>query len=110
MNPLSTVIVLVLATALIVIGWRTRNEQDPTNFYPWEDGPSKFQLKEVKGWNNMHGIMWMIYGALIIIGWGLDYLFFNQVGRIGIAIIVAALGGFAVVVLVHHICVKKYYK
>ncbi len=110
MNPLSTIIVIALSVALIVTGWRTRSEKDPTGFYPWQDPPGRFQLTDVKGWNNFHGIMWMVYGALIIVGWGLDFLFFNHVGRIGLAIIAAAIGGFGCLMIAHAFCERKYYK
>ena len=66
---ISGVIYGFVALILIGIGISQLKSERPVGFYTGEKPPSEDEISDVKQWNRKHGIMWIIYGVIIVISW-----------------------------------------
>ena len=62
-------IVLYGFCALIMIGigvaqWKGKS---PAGFYSGVEPPKAEELTDLKAWNRKHGLMWLIYGAILFL-------------------------------------------
>ena len=105
------VIYLVVAAIMVGIGISQLKSLSPVGFYTGERPPKEDELTDVQVWNKKHGMMWMIYGIIIISsyfgGLGLGYLTGDS-----ILFIIPLCGGTIVPIIVmcwyHHKLIKKY--
>ena len=58
----------VCALIMFGIGIFQLSSKTPVAFYTGEKAPEADTLKDVSAWNKKHGIMWIIYGVIIVIG------------------------------------------
>ena len=65
------VIYIIVAMIMIGIGISQLKSQKPVGFYSGEQPPSENQLTDVHSWNKQHGFMWLLYGFIIMISWGI---------------------------------------
>ena len=66
-NIIGLVIYLLVAMIMVGIGVSQFRSKKPVGFYSGEQPPKEDELSDGKGWNQRHGIMWIIYGAVIMI-------------------------------------------
>lgn len=64
---ISFVIYMITAIIMISIGISQLRSHEPVGFYTGEQPPKEYELSDVHTWNKKHGIMWIIYGIVIII-------------------------------------------
>lgn len=103
------VIYAFVAIIMIGIGVSQLKSKTPVAFYSGEKPPKEETLTDVKAWNKKHGMMWVIYGVIML----LSYL-------VGIPIIdsvicvIPMVGGTIIPIIVmtwyHHQLCKKYMK
>lgn len=53
---------------MIGIGIFQLRSKKPATFYTGEKGPKPEELSDMKAWNRKHGMMWIIYGIIILLG------------------------------------------
>lgn len=63
------VIYLLMALIMIGIGLLQSKSQIPVGFYSGERSPSQEELTDVVSWNKKHGMMWVLYGIIIILSY-----------------------------------------
>lgn len=56
-----------VAAIMFGIGLSQYKSRTPVGFYSGINPPLKEKIKDITGWNHKHGMMWMIYGILIMI-------------------------------------------
>ena len=60
------------AIIFIVLGVIQYKSKKPSGFYTGEQfNPS--EISDIGAWNHRHGIMWILYGSLFPILWGLSF-------------------------------------
>jgi len=59
----------VCALTAILIGIWQYKSKTPAGFYTFEKPLTEDDVSDVKMWNRKHGVMFMLYGAVILISW-----------------------------------------
>lgn len=102
-------IFIIVALLMIGIGVSQLRSQKPVGFYSGEQPPKEEELKDVPAWNVRHGLMWLIYGIIIIISYFAWFLIGDSVWCI-----IPVCGGLIVPIVVmiwyHHRLIKRYKK
>lgn len=87
-NMIGAVIISVVALIMFLIGvsqWRTKEK--PVGFYNVIDPPKKEEIIDCIAWNRKHGMIWIIYGICIELGFWIGFLmpveFFQMFFMIG---------------------------
>ncbi len=62
-------IVFIVAIIMIGIGLSQYKSKKPVGFFSGEQPPAEEELSDVLSWNKKHGIMWIIYGLMILISY-----------------------------------------
>lgn len=98
-----------VAIFVIGIGVMQIRSKHPVGFYTGENPPKDQEITDVKCWNLKHGRMWIIYGLVIIVSYGISCFLKNDVYR------VALMGGGVILPLpiligYHHYLIKCYHK
>lgn len=63
------IVFMCLAALLMVgIGVSQIKSRKPVGFYTGVRPPDEKELRDVEAWNKKHGIMWILYGVVIIGG------------------------------------------
>lgn len=60
---ISTVILLVSAAPIIIIGIVQYRSKDPVGFWSGKKPPQRAAITDVKAYNRKHGLMWIFFGA-----------------------------------------------
>ena len=69
------VIISIVAGIMIIIGLsQISKKENPVGFYNVIDPPKKEEISDVIQWNKKHGIIWIIYGICIELGFWLGYV------------------------------------
>ena len=69
------VIISIVAGIMIIIGLsQISNKENPVGFYNVIDPPKKEEISDVVQWNKKHGIIWIVYGLCIELGFWLGYV------------------------------------
>ena len=106
---LTLAIGLLVAAVMVGIGIYQVKSRNPVTFYTGEKAPAAYELTDVHGWNKAHGLMWLIYGGIIALG-------FISASCISYTIlcIIPIFGSICipvpVMILTHHKLIKKYKK
>lgn len=66
---LTLVIYGIVSLIMVGIGISQLRSTKPVGFYSGEKAPREDEIKDVKAWNKKHGMMWLIYGIIIMISW-----------------------------------------
>ncbi len=98
-----------VALMMIIIGIVQYKSQKPTGFYTGETPPKAEQLTDVTAWNHRHGMMWIIYGVVIIVSFFAGILIPHEVVSALLPIVIL-LGALPVMILYHHKLKHKYFK
>ena len=74
------VIITIVALIMVIIGVSQYGKKDvPVGFYNLIDPPRKEDISDIIKWNKKHGIIWIIYGMCIEVGFLLGYVMPNEV-------------------------------
>lgn len=77
-NVIGAVIFAIVALIMILIGVYQLNYKTPVGFYSGKTPPKSDEITDVKGWNVRHGIMWIIYGMIMLLGYCIGLLVGNE--------------------------------
>ena len=98
-----------VALIMIAIGIMQYKSKKPTGFYTGETPPKEEQLTDVTAWNHRHGMMWIIYGIVIIVSFLFGLLIPHEVLSALLPVVII-LGALPVMILYHHKLKKQYFK
>lgn len=73
-NIIGLVIYLAVAGFMIGIGISQLRSKKPVAFYSGEKPPKEEELSDVKAWNQKHGRMWVLYGLIILVSYGIGVI------------------------------------
>ena len=105
---ISGVIYFLVALVMFGIGISQLKSKDPVGFYSGEKPPEKEQLSDVTAWNKKHGTMWVAYGCCILCSW-ISSAFIRDSLYSVIPLALGVLAPIVLMVICHHILVKKYF-
>lgn len=98
---------LITAAIMIGIGISQLRSSLPVGFYSGEQPPGEDELTDVQAWNKKHGMMWLIYGIIIIISYFAGYIMGDS-----ILCIIPFCGGLIIPVIFmiwyHHQLIREY--
>ena len=104
---MTLVIFLIVAGMMIGIGISQLRSTSPVGFYSGEKPPAENELTDVQAWNKKHGMMWLVYGIIIIISYFVGYIMGHT-----ILCLIPFCGGLIVPVIImiwyHHRLIRKY--
>lgn len=104
---MTLVIFLIVAGLMIGIGISQLRSTSPVGFYSGEKPPAENELTDVQAWNKKHGMMWLVYGIIIIISYFVGYIMGDT-----ILCLIPFCGGLIVPVIImiwyHHRLIRKY--
>lgn len=103
------VIYLLVALVMVSIGVSQLKSKTPAAFYSGEKPLDPKELSDVSMWNRKHGMMWIIYGIIIMLS-GLAGSF--PASKDSLWCLIPMLGGvlvpLAVMVWYHHRLIREY--
>lgn len=112
MNPemiIGLVIITFVAGVMVVIGLcQLLKKDEPVGFYNVIEPPRKEEISDVIQWNKKHGIIWIVYGICIELGFWLAYLMPNEILEM-----VFMMGGILIplpFMVIRHRMLEKEYK
>lgn len=102
------VIISFVTAIMIIIGLVQFNKkEEPVGFYNVIDPPKKEEITDVLLWNKKHGVIWIIYGICIELGFWMGIVMPNEVLEI-----VFTLGGviipLPIMILRHNMLEREY--
>ena len=62
-----SVILLISAAPIIVIGIVQYRSKDPVGFWSGKKPPKREQITDVQAYNRKHGLMWIVYGVGLLL-------------------------------------------
>lgn len=65
-SVISLVIYFIVTLIMFGIGITQLRSEKPVAFYSGEKPPAEQELTDIKSWNQKHGRMWILYGAVIL--------------------------------------------
>lgn len=69
------VIITFVALIMVTIGLcQITKKENPVGFYNVIDPPRKEEISDVIQWNKKHGMIWIVYGICIELGFWLGYI------------------------------------
>lgn len=100
---ISGVIFGICALIMLGIGISQLKSKKPVGFYSGEKPPNEDEISDILMWNKKHGIMWIIYGIIIILTWCSGLLIGDSIW-----IFVGAFLPIVVMMWYHKRLIKKY--
>lgn len=102
------VIISLVACMMVVIGlFQVLNKDRPVGFYNMIDPPKKEDISDIILWNKKHGLIWIVYGICIELGFWIGYAVPNEVLEM-----VFMMGGVILplpfMIMCHHKLEEKY--
>ena len=104
------VIISLVALIMELIGLFQLNKKgEPVGFYNLEAPPKKENITDIEKWNKKHGMIWILYGASIELGFWFGYIVPSDV-----LAPILLMGGVVIpipfMIMRHNSLVKKYWK
>lgn len=104
---IALIIYLIVAAFMIGIGISQLRSSSPVGFYSGEEPFGEDELTDVQAWNRKHGMMWVLYGSIIIISYFVGYIMGDN-----ILCIIPLCGGLIVPIILmicyHHKLIREY--
>ena len=101
------VIYLLVAFFMIGIGICQVKSKNPVGFYSGEKPFKKEELSDVYLWNKKHGWMWICYGIIILLSYGIGFI----IGIDSVMCVIPMCGGIIIPIPVmiwkHHRLIKE---
>ena len=69
----------IVSMIMIGIGISQLKSIEPVGFYSGEKPPKEDEITDVQAWNRKHGIMWLLYGIVIMVSWFLGFIIGNSI-------------------------------
>ena len=88
-NIIGLLIYLMVAFFMVGIGIFQLKSKEPVGFYSGEKPFAKEEISDVIAWNKQHGWMWIIYGIVIFLSYGIGYI----IGMDSILCVIPMCGG-----------------
>ena len=104
----SSVILLISAAPIIIIGIVQYRSKDPVGFWSGKKPPEKEQITDVKAYNRKHGLMWISLGVGFILCFVCGLLFGEKVA--GYLCVIEVIGGILAMIAYHEKLDRMYYK
>lgn len=102
------VIVSLVALVMVIIGLcQVFKREEPVGFYNVGTKPKREEISDVKRWNIFHGMIWIVYGICIELGFLLGSIMTSEILQ-GIFMIGGILIPLPLMILTHHLLEKKY--
>lgn len=74
------VIISIVALIMVIIGvCQMRKKDAPVGFYNTIDPPKKEEIIDTIKWNKSHGMIWIMYGICIELGFLLSFIMPNEI-------------------------------
>lgn len=73
-NLIAFPVYFAAAAIMVGIGISQLKSSKPVGFYSGEKPPKEDEIADGKAWNKRHGLMWLIYGGIILTGFGIGSL------------------------------------
>ncbi|MBD5470807.1 MAG: hypothetical protein HDR19_06790 [Lachnospiraceae bacterium] len=105
---ISSVVVLVSAMSVIMIGIVQYRSKDPVGFWSGKKPPKKEQITDVKAYNQKHGLMWILLGVGFILCFVCGLLFGGIIARY--SCMIEVIGGLLAMIVYHQKLDRMYYK
>ena len=103
-----SVILLISAAPIIIIGIVQYRSKDPVGFWSGKKPPQKEQITDVKAYNQKHGLMWIIFGAGFILCFVCGLFFGGAIA--GYLCMFETIGGIFAMIAYHEKLDRMYYK
>lgn len=102
------VITSVVSLIMVAIGLvQVFQKEKPVGFYSNGNSPKADEIKDVKKWNIKHGLIWIIYGVLIELGFWLGFMVPTESLQ-AVVFIGCILVPLPLMVVIHRSLEKKY--
>ena len=105
---ISSVILLISAAPIIIIGIVQYRSKDPVGFWSGKKPPKKEQITDVKAYNRKHGLMWILLGVGFILCFVCGLLFGGIIARY--SCMIEVIGGLLAMIVYHQKLNRMYYK
>ena len=105
-------VLCLTAAVMIGIGVSQYKSRKPVGFYTGVKPPEEKSLRDVEAWNRKHGIMWIVYGG-VIIGCGLVSLIAGVIGCDSVFLTMAecaVMVGGVFVMMWYHVRLERLYR
>ena len=103
------VIIALTAMLMIGIGIFQYGGKNPAQISTGAPPVRAEELTDVRAWNHRHGIMWMLYGVIMLAGLGLSFAFQKPLYS-GMTILAAVCLPVLFIPVYHNYLKKKYMK
>lgn len=108
-NIIGLIIYLAVAGVMAAIGIYQIKSESPVGFYTGEKPPRAEEISDVDAWNKKHGFMWLIYGLVIMVSYGIGAMMGDTIWSV-----IPMCGGVIIplpaMILYHHKLIKIYRK
>jgi Na+/H+ antiporter NhaC len=105
----SLIIYGFVSLIMIGIGVSQLKSKIPVGFYSGEKPPTAEELTDVSAWNKKHGIMWLIYGVVILLSGFIGFFMGDSVWSV-IPFAAGTCFPLIFMILYHSVLVKRYKK
>ncbi len=103
-----SVILLISAAPVIMTGIVQYRSKDPVGFWSGKKPPRKEQITDVKGYNQKHGLMWILLGVGFILCFVCGLLFGGEIA--GYLCVIETTGGLFAMIVYHKKLDRMYCK
>jgi hypothetical protein len=106
---IALIIYVLVSFIMIGIGVSQLKSKVPVGFYTGEKAPDVEDIADVPAWNRKHGVMWIVYGAVILLSWVVGFLVDEGFWQ-GFALIAGVCLPLIFMIMYHSVLVKRYKK
>jgi len=103
------VVICMVASIMIGLGIFQIRSKEPTGFYTGEQPPKAEEISDVRAWNRKHGMMWLLYGGAIILGYIISAVIGGELSALFILCGIV-IGALPIMMWYHSYLKKKYYR
>ncbi len=104
----SSVVLLIGTSPIIILGMVQYRSKDPVGFWAGKKPPRKEEITDVRAYNRKHGLMWILYGAGLIVCYVCGMPFGGLVGAY--LCMAEVFGGFLGMIAYHNRLNRLYFK
>ncbi len=87
----ASVAVLICIAPLVILGIIQYNSKSPVGFWSGKEPPQKEEITDIKAYNHKHGMMWILYGSGMGLGFIAGFPFGGEIAAI--VLVVVCVGG-----------------
>lgn len=101
------VVLLLSAAPLIILGIAQYKSVVPVGFWTGKKPPAREQITDVKAYNHRHGLMWISYGAGLLLCFG--SMVFVGLETAMVLVMIECFGGIVAMVVYHNKLDRTYF-